>query len=81
MTRRPARAPIPIHKPPPDPELSRHAHALLDRVLADHPETTAILIAVDSGDGVQAASIPHAWSVKRGMIDILHETIHGDDET
>lgn len=44
-----------------------------------YPTATALLIAVDAGGHVNATSIPHAWSTKRGIIDILYEAIHGED--
>lgn len=86
MTRRPIRRPAQSRRigpaptaTAPDPELSRHAHALLDQILEMYPTATALLIAVDAGGHVNATSIPHAWSTKRGIIDILYEAIHGED--
>lgn len=51
------------------------AHALLDQLLDQHPETSVVLIAVD-GKKIECASIPNALSVKLGIIDTLYDVIH-----
>lgn len=57
------------------PEFRAEAHALLDRVLNDCPGTTCVMVVVD-GDELNAASIPAALSVKRGLADSIYDKLH-----
>lgn len=67
-------------KPPEEqfvtPEFRAKSHALMDRVLTEHPGTTAIMICVAKGKDVDAASEPNALALKLGMIDMLYFTLH-----
>jgi hypothetical protein len=55
------------------------SHTMLDELLTEHPETSVVMIAID-GKVLEAASLPAALSVKRGMIDSLYEMIHVDED-
>lgn len=64
---------------PPSPvtvEFREKAHVLMDKVLDDHPGTTALLICVAKGKDVDAASEPDAMALKVGMIDTLYNKLH-----
>ena len=62
--------------PPVSEEFRAKAHVLMDRVLTDHPGTTALLVCVAKGKDVDAASEPDAMALKTGMIDTLYFKLH-----
>lgn len=51
-------------------------HAMVDRVLDEHPSTTGVLVAVAMGKDVDAASVPSNMAQKLGIIDQLFFLLH-----
>lgn len=66
--------------PPVTAEFRARAHELMDRVLNDHPGTTALLVCVAKGTDVDAASEPDAMALKTGMIDTLYFKLHPEKD-
>ena len=54
------------------------ARATFERVLAE--TNGAIVFIFETENSVEVESTPALWAVKRGLVDIAFETMHGDDE-
>ena len=53
------------------------ARATFERVLAE--TSGAIVFIYETENGAEIGSTPSLWAVRRGLIDIAFETIHGDE--
>jgi hypothetical protein len=58
------------------PEFIAKAHALVDRVLVDHPSTTGILICVAMGKDVDTVSEPENMAQKLRIVDQMFYSLH-----
>ena len=58
------------------PAFRADVHAMVDRVLDEHPSTTGVLVGVAMGKDVDAASMPSNMAQKLGIIDQLFYMLH-----